>query len=182
MTDSVKTPFDLEKSLFWKVLRFLIRTLLVITGLMTMLLIITGVYYRYVLKINFFGGEEVIIAFAFWLYFVGAMHGSCEKSHIKADMISNYVKNVRVRDGISLVASLIACIVCIAFTKWGVDYVLWDLKMMPRSTALKIPMLVQHSAIFFGYVLMTFYNIYFLQKNARAYFGKSYTGAQALRG
>ena len=182
MTEKIKAPFDLEQTLFWKILYKSIRILLVITGFMTMALIITGVYYRYILKTNFFGGEEVIIAFAFWLYFVGAMHGSCERSHIKADMIKNYVKNVRVRDGITIVASLIACIVCLAFTKWGLDYVLWDLKMMPRSTALKIPMLVPHSAIFIGYVLMTFYNIYYLQKNARAYFSKSYTGAEPLRG
>lgn len=172
LTDITKTPFELEQTIFWRGLRSIIRIMLFLTSISTMILIIVGVIFRYILERNFFGGEEIIILIAFWLYFVGAMHGSFERSHVKADMISNYVKNKRVRDGILLLAALIACIVCVFFTKWGFDYLMWDLRTMPRTPGLKIPLIITHSAIFCGYFLMTFYHIYYLQKDFRAYIKK----------
>jgi len=176
LSEKTKTRFDLEQTLFWRGLRTTLRVLLVFSAIATMLLVAAGIFFRYILQMNFFGGEEIIITVGFWLYFLGAMYGSLEKSHIKADMVNNFVKNKRVREGINLIAAMVACFVCIVFTIWGFEFLMWDIAMMPRTTALRIPLAIPRSAIFIGYVVMTFYHLYYLQKDMRAYFSsENYT-------
>ena len=173
MTDKAK--FDLEQTKFWHGIRTLLRALLVISAISTIALVVTGVVFRYILRANFFGGEEIIVTVGFWLYFLGAMYGSLEKSHIKADMVNTLVKNKRVRDGVNLIAAMITCFVCIVFTIWGFEFLMWDIAMMPRTTALRIPLFIPRSAIFVGYVVMTFYHLYYLQRDIRAFFsGENY--------
>ena len=48
-----------------------------------------SVVLRYCFKQNFYGSDEVIMLFAFWLYFMGAVYGSYENSHIKADLLKD---------------------------------------------------------------------------------------------
>ena len=101
--------------------------------------IIYAVILRYIFKSNFYGSDEVILLFAFWLYFMGAVYGSYEDSHIKADLVNVYVKNIRVKDFISLIAQVIMIIVNIVLIIWAWDYFLWGLEKMPRSTGLNPP-------------------------------------------
>lgn len=47
---------------------------------------------RYVFKSEFFGAEELILAIAFWMYFIGAYIATKEDSHISADLFTGMLK------------------------------------------------------------------------------------------
>ena len=158
-----------QESLFWNVLLKIERVLLIVCSLTTVLLICLSVFMRYILHKNFYGSEESIIIFAFWLYFLGASYGSFDKSHIKADIASVYIKNARIRDAVALVASMVTVFVNLVITKWAWDYVVWGIQKMPRTTGLKIPLVIPQSAILIGLILMCFYHVYYLVVDFRAY-------------
>lgn len=168
------SSFDLTKTLFWKALLKIIRFFMVACSVISTGCIIYSVVLRYVFELNFYGSDEVILLFAFWLYYMGAVYGSYEDSHIKADLLNVYVKNLRVKDGINLFAQLLTSAVNIILLVWAGEFFLWGLEKMPATTALKIPLVLPQSAIFFGLLLMAFYHIYYLQRNMRCYFKRGY--------
>ena len=47
---------------------------------------------RYLLHGEFYGAEELILAIAFWMYFIGAYIATYEDSHISADLFTGMLK------------------------------------------------------------------------------------------
>ena len=153
----------------WSVLEKLIRFVMVASSVGMTVCILASVFMRYVLKGNFYGAEDLMLMFAFWLYFIGGAYGSFEDSHIKADIVSIMVKNARIRCAIGLFAQFACIAVNLILSFWALNYMIWDLAKMPATTALHIPLIIPHSAIFFGLLLMLFYHIYYFQRNLRSY-------------
>lgn len=168
MEDAVKKT--LKDTAFWNILLKVQRVLMVICSSAVALLIVFSVVLRYIFSKNFYGSEEIILIFAFWLYFLGASYGSYENSHIRADLLNVYLKNKRVKEGMALIALMVTTTVNLVITKWALDYMIWDIIKMPKTTGLKIPLIVPQSAIFFGLVLMAFYHVYYLITGLRNYF------------
>lgn len=56
-------------------------------GIALTCVIFAAVVMRYCFKLDFFGSEEIILLFAWWMYFLGGIGGSQEDSQIKADMV-----------------------------------------------------------------------------------------------
>lgn len=160
----------LPETAFWKILLSVERALMATCSVMVTLLIVISVIMRYIFKSNFYGSEEIILVFAFWLYFLGAVHGSYENSHIKADLLNVYLPNPRVKEAVALTAMAVTTTVNIIITKWAFDYMVWGFTKMPKTTGLKIPLVVPQSAIFVGLVLMAFYHIYYLVTGLKAFF------------
>lgn len=160
----------LEETKFWKYLLRTEKALIIFCSVITVLLIGASVFMRYILKKNFYGNEEIIILFAFWLYFLGGAYGSFENTHIKADIAQVYIKNKRVKDSVSLIASMVTVLVNIVFVKWSYEYVAWDFIKMPLTTGLKIPLIIPHAAILVGMALMLFYHTYYLIRDFKLYF------------
>ena len=159
-----------ESSGFWKVLKGLVEWLMIICSVCCSGVIIISTIMRYCLDKNWYGSDEIILMFAFWLYFAGAIYGSYENSHIKADIIASLVKNIRVKDTISLIAQVVLVVVNAVLITWAVPYLTDAIARMPRTTALKIPLFIPRIAILVGLVMMEFYHIYYLIKNAVNYF------------
>lgn len=168
------SSFSLDKTLFWKILLWIIRIVMVSCSTAVTLVIVYSCVLRYFFGGNFYGSEDVILLFAFWLYFIGAAHGSFENSHIKADLISVYVRDLRKKDFLGLLALFLTIVVNFILLYWAWNYFLWGLDKMALSTALKIPLVITQSAIFFGLLLMGFYHIYYFQRNLRLYIRKGY--------
>ncbi|SKC81496.1 TRAP transporter small permease [Maledivibacter halophilus] len=158
----MKEKKSITDSSLWKGLLLLQRWILTITSILAVLIIVTSVVMRYVFKSDLFGIEEILIIVAFWLYFIGGVHGSYERSHIKADLLSIYIKNERAKLILSFVETFITCIVAIVLSFWGYKYFIWGIEMGAKSPGWKIPLVISQSPIFFGFVLMTFYFIYHL--------------------
>jgi TRAP-type C4-dicarboxylate transport system permease small subunit len=163
------TAFDITKTHFWKILLALVKYVMIICSISSTGCIIYAVFLRYVFKSNFYGSDEIILLFAFWLYFMGAVYGSYENSHIKADLLTVYLKNIRMKDFINLISLGILIVVNAILLTWAWGYFLWGLEKMPLSTSLRIPLVIPQSAVFFGLLLMEFYHIVHFIRNIYGY-------------
>jgi len=168
------STIDITKTLFWKVLLALVKYTMILCSIVSTGCIIYSVILRYIFKGNFYGSDEVILLFAFWLYFMGAVYGSYENSHIKADLMNVYVKNIRIKDFINLIAQMIMIVANVILLTWAWDYFMWGLEKMPLSTGLKIPLVIPQSAIFFGLLMMAFFHITHLIRNIYCYINFGY--------
>lgn len=156
---------SLQDALIWKFLVKVMRIAMIICSAASTGCILVAVVMRYILKSNFYGSDEIILVFAFWLYFVGAAYGSYENSHIKADLLNMYIKNMHYKDMMNLAAQTLTVVINIVLMVWACQFMLWAFQKNPLTTALKIPILIPRSAIFIGLALMLFYHVYYLTVN-----------------
>lgn len=154
-----------ESTVFWKGLRSLVEWLMIICSVGCSGVIIISTIMRYFFTKNWYGSDEIILVFAFWLYFMGAVYGSYEDSHIKADILASLEKNIRKKDAISLIAQAILVVVNFVLILWAVPYLTDAIVRMPSTTALSIPLFIPRIAILMGLVLMEFYHVYYFIKN-----------------
>ena len=165
---------SLKDTAIWKLLLKVIRFVIVVCSIMSTATILAAVFMRYVLGSNFYGSDEIILLFAFWLYFIGAAHGSYENSHIKADLMKMYIKNMRVKDAIGLLAEFATVLVNTVVLVWATEMLIWSLEKNPLTTSLKIPISISHSAIFLGMLFMELYHVYYFVCNLRKYCKEGY--------
>lgn len=167
---SENSIFDkIENSIFWNLLLKIVRAGMIICSIVTTVVIFLGAFMRYVLHTDFYGIDDIILLFAFWLYFLGAVHGSYENSHIKADILMTMMRNIRVKDAVSLVAQLLLVLVNGVLIGWGWEFFWRGIVEMPVTTALHIPYAIPRFAIFLGLALMEFYHVYYFIKNIWLY-------------
>ena len=166
--------FDLTQSLAWKGLSEVIRWLMIACSVISTGCMVYSVVLRYVFKGNFYGSDEVIMLFAFWLYFMGAVYGSYENSHIKADLLNVYIKNMRKKDAVALLGQFLTIVVNTIVLVWAIRYFGAEIAKGGLSTALKIPLVIPKSAVFFGFLLMEFYHVIYFIKNTLTFVRKGY--------
>ena len=162
MTDK---SFDLTQTQFWRTLRSTIKWLMITGSVVSTSCMVYAVIKRYLFKGNFYGSDEIIMLFAFWLYFMGAAYGSFENSHIKADLLNVYIRNVRLKDGVGLLAQLLTVAVNTVVLLWAARYFSTEIRRWGLSTALKIPLVIPKSSVFFGFLLMEFYHVFYLLRD-----------------
>ena len=165
---------NIRNTIFWNALQKFMRIILISCSVISTGCILYAVFLRYILKGNFYGSDEIILLFAFWLYFIGAAYGSYENSHIKADLLNVYIRNMRYKDGLNLIAQAMTVLVNCILLIWAFDSLRWALEKMPLTTSLKIPVAIPRSAIFVGLLLMAFYHIYYLYENTYKFIKKGY--------
>ena len=141
----------------WDALLKFQRTVMIVCSLMIVIGITLGAVLRYVFKTDLYGMEEIIVIFAFWLYFMGGSYGSYEKNHITADVVSVYVTNTKIRSIVMLLSSLITTGLCYMATYYAVEFFSWSLIKGGASTAWQIPMYIPQSAVLLSFILMSFY-------------------------
>lgn len=164
-----KEPFDLTKTRFWAILHQLIKWTMIVASVASTGCMVYAVIKRYCFKGNFYGSDEVIMLFAFWLYFMGAAYGSFENSHIKADLLNVYIKNLRIKDGITVFSQFCTVVVNTIVLMWATRFFVTEISKWGLSTSLKIPLIIPKSVIFFGFALMEFYHVYYFQRDLRRY-------------
>ncbi|MDO4173472.1 MAG: TRAP transporter small permease subunit [Eubacteriales bacterium] len=135
------------------------QSCIVISGLVIFLAMVAEVVLRYILKMNLFGIDEVILCFAIWFYFCGGINGSKEDSQIRADIISVFFKSKKAAWTMRIVSRTIEIIVTVFLTILAYDLILNNIARMPTTQGLKIPLIVPQFAILFGWTLMAVYNI-----------------------
>lgn len=120
------------------------------------------VVMRYGFEANLFAYEEWILVIAFILYFIGAAQGSYDNTHIKADIINEWITNPVVKRRYNLFILALEISICAVLAYWGFLMIVEDLGEYPDLAATivyKIPLAVPHGFIFLGFVLMTFYTV-----------------------
>ena len=122
-------------------------------------MIVIGAFMRYILKMDFYGSEELILICAFWMYFVGSAVASYEDSHISADLLSTAVKNPKAHALLKVSTRIISIFMFFILIKWSYAYVVWSLQLMPRTSVYKIPMVVSQISLFISFVISTIYTV-----------------------
>lgn len=146
----------IKSSAIWKFLLIAQRGLLVISSIFVMLIMCLSVTLRYVFKSDLFGMEEIVVIAAFWLYFIGSSYGEYEDSHVKADIVPQLLKPTY-RAFLAIITNFITAALCMLFTYWAADMVIYSFTWMARTTGLRIPIFISQSSVLCGYALMSFY-------------------------
>jgi len=120
-------------------------------------MIFIGAIMRYILKMDFFGMEELVMIFAFWLYFVGCGYASHEDSHLSVDLISSYIKNEKIKHIHKIIKYGISLVICVITMSWCFEYVMWNIKMDPRTPVYDLPMVISQVSILVAFIIMTIY-------------------------
>ncbi|MDT8862880.1 TRAP transporter small permease [Alkalihalobacillus sp. MEB130] len=127
------------------------------------LLIIIGlsltVFFRYVLKLDIFAIDELLLIPTFLIYFMGAATASYENSHISADIVDSYVKSKIVKSWISLIVSILTFVTCVVMTIWTTEFVLWSFDNGGKTLGWQIPLFIPYATVLLGFVLMCVYSL-----------------------
>jgi TRAP-type C4-dicarboxylate transport system permease small subunit len=135
------------------------RAILIICNLAIMSIVVASFLARYLFAADFYGAEEFLLIFAFWLYFIGAAYGSYERSHIEADFISAWLGDTPVTRALGYVRDVIEIVVLLVLTYWSFMLIQFAIESWPISPGWKIPLLVPQSAIVVGFILMTMHSL-----------------------
>lgn len=112
---------------------------------------------RYLFKLDFFGLEEFVLIAACVLYFIGAAHGSFERSHISADFLENVVAQ---RGGLGIllfIQKTIELLMSYIFIYWGFLMIQWCIKAWPVTPVWRIPFLIPEAVVCLSFILMAIY-------------------------
>jgi TRAP-type C4-dicarboxylate transport system substrate-binding protein len=117
----------------------------------------TGAILRYLFGMDLYGAEEFITIAAFWLYFAGAVYATHTHRHISAEIVSTYVHNARTRLIIHLFRGVVTVGLALLYSVWAWDFFYWSMTDGGWTTVWQIPLVVAHTAVFVGFVLMAWY-------------------------
>jgi TRAP-type C4-dicarboxylate transport system permease small subunit len=123
-------------------------------------LVFLTVILRYFFKTNFQGMEELIMLFAFGIYFIGGAIGSHDESQITADVMSFFIKrpkSVYLLRAIQNVIDAALIFVCGVFATKQMLFVLGE---GTRTVGLKLPTWIIYTVILVGFFLMAMYSAY----------------------
>ena len=118
------------------------------------------VVLRYGFEANLFAYEEWMLVAAFILYFLGAAQGSYDDTHIKADLLTEWIRSESGLRRLRILIVGLEVIVAAVLSYWGFLMVADDLGRYPELPATPvygIPLAVPRGTIFVGFVLMTAY-------------------------
>lgn len=152
------------------------KWIMFISSLLIILSISLAVLLRYVLKMDLFGIEELLIIPIFLLYFVGSTFGTYENSHITADLLDSFVKNEKVLKFFRTLTSFISMIACSVFSYWAIQYFMWSVNKLEKTPGWHIPLFIPHGIVMIGFILMTIYFFMHFYLNLQYFFGKKVEG------
>lgn len=150
-----------ENFFLWKWLLKAERFVMIFCCVAVLLTIFMGVICRYVLNINFTAKDELLIIFALWLYFIGGVEGgNYRDEHIKADVMSIFIKSEKTQYLMEILVKAISLVVSVLLAIWAIQYLDLCLTLGGETRILGIPMLVSRGALVVGYILPVLYNVY----------------------
>lgn len=133
------------------------KFILILSSIIVTLGLVLSVIFRYVLKLDLFGIDELLLIPIFIIYFIGGAQGSYEESHIRADLIESYVTSPKILNALKLFNQLFVLIVGIIIVIWSFNYLLWSFSSGGDTPGWGIPLYLPHGTILVGFILMVFY-------------------------
>lgn len=146
----------------WKAVIRVLRVVEAIDVLVVVLLIFANTVSRYVFKTSFIWVEEILTICALWMYFIGAVLGAEEESHIKGDLISSSIKKPRAKKWFLVAVSLVTFASSVFFVYWAVSYCQTQAQLHMTTQYLHLPKITSQFAVGFGMVGMSFYWLFHL--------------------
>ena len=133
------------------------HTVTIICCIAIVLLVFVSVAMRYIFKSSFQGMEELIMLFAFGIYFIGAALSSREETQITADVMSLVVKKPRSKNLLRAFQNLADGVLIGICGVFSLEEMFFVLDAGSRTAGLKLPLWVVYTVIFIGLFLMAFY-------------------------
>ncbi len=147
------------------------RTILCVSSLLITILMVTEVVARYIFSISVIGLEEVMLLTVFWLYMMGAVMGTRERSHIRVDIVRLLVKDPQKVDVTKALSALISLIMTGFMIYWSYDLFSWAIERGQTTPALVLPYAISQCTFFVAGILIAVYLLYELVDNIRAVIG-----------
>lgn len=122
-------------------------------------MVFVQVLLRYVFKAPLMGIEEMLLFPTVWLYFIGGMNASLERSQIVARVLEVFVKKDKTVFLIRTIASVLSFGVAVWLTYWGWDFLKYSLRVDKVSPTLYIPTIYADALVFVGILFMTIYTL-----------------------
>lgn len=129
------------------------------------ILIFVQVLLRYVFVAPLMGIEEILAFPTIWLYFLGGVNASRERSHIVAKILEVFMKKPITIYIENIFMSLFSTGIVLWLTYWAYDYFRYSLRSWKLSSSLSIPMFIGESAVFICLLFMSLYTILELIEN-----------------
>lgn len=133
------------------------RGILVGCAIFMTLLVFAEIWMRYIIHYPGMEVEEIATLVAFWLYFVGAIYGSYERSHIKTELMHLIFRKPRHYAWVRVFTSIITLTLALIMSYWATDYLIWGFTKGETSRVLRWPMVYSQASLFVGAVFMSFY-------------------------
>lgn len=153
----------LEQNFVFKAFLKLQSFLLIVCNLGSAFIVVFNVFMRYVLRVDFFGMDEVLLILMIWMYCIGGAYGSYEGSHITADILGSYIKDEKKLKILKVIQNLVSILVLVIMTFYVWKYLSWSFQKGGRSTALKYPLIIPQLSLGIGFTLMLiFHGIHFI--------------------
>lgn len=143
-----------------KVLVSIQRVAGVVLAIAVPALTVYQVILRYVFKAPLMGIEELLLFPVIWLYVIGGMNASQQRSHIECGILTLYMKKEGTIRIFNVFRSLFSAIIGIWLTYWAYGFFVYSLDKWKLSDLLYIPMFFGESALFIGFLVMTLYTVF----------------------
>lgn len=149
-----------QESRGWKLVFNSLRTVLATITLILLFAVFGTVVLRKIFEISFPWLEEIITIAAIWMYFIGAVVGTEEESHVKGDLLSTYIRTPKLKKAHTVFINVYSAIVTSIFSYLLIKYTLWAAQVGMKTAYLRLPQVISQSAMAVGVVLMAFLFIF----------------------
>lgn len=140
-----------------QLLGFLLKAVVVLTGLAVAVMLVVGIFFRSALEHPVFGLEEIVLFSVMWFYMCGAVLASRERSHLAADFMSVMVSDPRKLRIIGIATTAISLVLAIFFTAWAWSLVSWGIERGQSTPVFSLPMWVSQASLLFAAVCFVLY-------------------------
>ncbi len=134
-----------------------LKPVIVIASLFIAFTLTIGIVCRSILHVPVFGLEELILLSVMWLYMLGAVLASRERTHLSADFFQTFCKNQTIVKWVHLLANLISLAMAILFITWAYALASWGFEKGQVTPVFGIPMYFSQGALFVASILLSFY-------------------------
>lgn len=141
------------------VLLLIIKPIVALISLFVAVMLAVGILSRTLFEKPVFGLEELILMAAMWLYMLGAVLASRDRSHLSADFVQVVSSNPGVVRFFHLLATVISLFMAVMFSTWSYDLMMWAVNKGQTTTVFQLPWYISQSSLFFGSILFIFYLI-----------------------
>jgi len=142
-----------------KILALVIKPIVVAISLAIAFMLTYGIFTRAVLDAPVFGLEELVLMGAMWLYMLGAVLASRDRSHLTADFVEVITDNPKVVTFVHLMATAISLFMAVMFAIWSYDLLQWGVKKGQTTPVFQLPWYFSQGSLFVASVLFIFYLI-----------------------
>jgi TRAP-type C4-dicarboxylate transport system permease small subunit len=135
----------------------LIKPVVIVLSLMIAGLMTYGVVMRSLFDHPVFGLEEYILMASMWLYMLGAVLASRDRTHLSADFIQVMTSNPKVIKAFQVISTLISLAMAILFSVWAFDLMVWSFNKGQVTTVHQLPWAASQCSLFVASVFLIFY-------------------------